>query len=86
MSALSIIPDWLESDPVGPRRHIACRRFGIKLERYDVSKVIGLDRRADPESNLTLRATQELALDQAAVPQFQGIGPRDRRGQNKSND
>ena len=48
--------------------------------------MIGLDRRADLESDLTLGATQELALDQAAVPQLQGVGPRDRRRQAKCND
>src|SRR5208283_4153536 len=38
------------------------------------------------ESDLTVRATQELALDQAAVLQLQRIGPRDRGRQTKSND
>ena len=68
---------------LGLRRRDTCSAFRIELERNDVSDVIFLYRRADPEADFTLRATQELALNQAAVLQLQCIGPRHRRRQSQ---
>ena len=45
--------------------------------------MIFLYRRADLEADFSLRATQELALNQAAVLQLQCIGPRHRRRQSQ---
>ena len=51
-------------------RLATCCPFGIKLERNDVSEVVLLQRGADLEADLTLCATHELALNQAAILQF----------------
>ena len=67
-------------------RLVTCCPFGIKFERNDVSEVVPLHRGADLVADLTLRATHELALNQAAILQFQRIGQRKRRRQPQGND
>src|SRR5271168_1036922 len=68
---------------LGLRRRGTCSAFRIELERNDVSDVIFLCGRAYLEADFSLRATQELALNQAAVLQLQCIGPRHRRRQSQ---
>src|SRR5207245_2496319 len=41
--------------------------FRIELQRNDVGEVVLLHRRADLEADLSLGATHELALDEAAI-------------------
>jgi hypothetical protein len=67
-------------------RLVTCCPFGIKLGRNHVSEVVLLHRGADLEADLTLRATHELALNQAAILQFQRIGLPKGRPQPQGND
>ena len=57
------------------------------LSETNVSEVVLLHRPgADLEADLTLRVTDDLALNQAAILQFQRIGLRKGRPQPKGND
>ena len=57
--------------------------FGIELEGNDVREIIFLYRRADLKADFGRRATQELAIDQAAVFLFQRVGPGNGRRQSQ---
>src|SRR5882672_4412462 len=79
-------PLFARKRTVRPRRKVRGCFSGIKLDRSDVGEVVFLHRRGNLETDLTIRATYELALNQTSILQLQGIGKSDRSHQAHYND